>query len=234
MSSKDFLTLIRSPAQLSQFVLFLILTLVYILSLTQISGDTFSRGWTLTLHFANIAAICLILSSFTSRFIFPLISLEGRAFWIVGLAPMRRSFLIDQKVRFARHLILTLGVIATLCSSLSLGLETDFILSALFLVLLCGWVLTALAVGLGAAYPNLNEDNPARIAVGLGGTLNFFTSALTVATLIFCETVPYIIPPFRPAFEVRLAGHVVTLIIAVAISRFVLGLGKKAMEAREF
>ena len=36
---------------------------------------------------------------------------------------------------------------------------------------LCG-----LAVGLGALYANFEEDNPARIVSGLGGTLNFLLS----------------------------------------------------------
>ena len=33
----------------------------------------------------------LILSTFTSRFIFPLLSLEGRNFWVLGLFPLRRD-----------------------------------------------------------------------------------------------------------------------------------------------
>ena len=36
--------------------------------------------------------------------------------------------------------------------------------------------LSGLAVGLGALYPNFDEDNPARIIAGLGGTLSFLLS----------------------------------------------------------
>ncbi len=40
--------------------------------------------------------------------------------------------------------------------------------------------LSGLAVGLGSLYPNFEEDNPARIVSGLGGTLNFLLSMLYV------------------------------------------------------
>ena len=37
--------------------------------------------------FLNLSVVGLLLSTFTTRFIFPMISLEGRRFWILGLLP---------------------------------------------------------------------------------------------------------------------------------------------------
>ena len=34
--------------------------------------------------FLNLAVVGLLLSTFTTRFVFPMISLEGRRFWILG------------------------------------------------------------------------------------------------------------------------------------------------------
>ena len=49
----------------------------------------------------NLVATCLTLSTFTSRFIFPLLSLEGRKFWILGLLPIERKNLLYSKFWFA-------------------------------------------------------------------------------------------------------------------------------------
>jgi len=41
--------------------------------------------------FLNLAVVGLILSTFTTRFIYPLISLEGRRFWILSQLPVART-----------------------------------------------------------------------------------------------------------------------------------------------
>jgi ABC-2 type transport system permease protein len=231
---KDLLTFVRDPAQVSQFVLFVLLTVVYVLSLIQIPSHLFAARWRVVLYFSNLAAIALILSSFTSRFLFPLISLEGRAFWIVGLAPVRRTLLVRQKASFGRLLILSLGILAGLCSGLSLGLELDAIASVVYTVALAGWILTALAIGFGAAYPNLAEDNPARIAVGFGGTLNFFASALAVIGLIAIEAFPYVLGGAEPTPATRVIAHLASLAFAAGLSAAAMRSGERAIARMEF
>lgn len=234
---KDLATFFRNPAQVSQFVLFLILTIVYVASLTQIPSTLFSNTvWELILHYANLTAICLILSSFTSRFLFPLISLEGRSFWILGLAPVDRSFLIHQKLMFGRVLIMSLGLTAAFFSSYCLKFNAPYILAALFITTLSSWVLTALAVGLGGAYPNFNEDNPARIAVGLGGTLNFFASAVTVMGLIGLEAAPYFIysESRQPPDSAVWLSHVAALILALTVSHVAIRMGERTLKQMDF
>ena len=47
--------------------------------------------------------------------------------------------------------------------------------------------LAGLAVGLGSIYPNFQEDNPARIVSGMGGTLNFLLSIGYIALMVICQ-----------------------------------------------
>jgi ABC-2 type transport system permease protein len=231
---KDLLSFLRDPSQVSQFLLFVVLTLVYVLSLIQIPLHLFSKQWRLVVFFANITAISLILSSLTSRFLFPLISLEGKAFWIIGLAPWKRVSLVRQKVWFGRAIIIGLGGLAGLSSSLSLGYSLEQTLSAMFSIALSGWLLTALAVGFGAAYPNLSEDNPARIAVGFGGTLNFFTSAVAICALVAIEAVPYFLAESFQAPLYRYLAHLMALAFALILSRLAVQVGERALERMEF
>ena len=55
-------------------------------------------------------------------------------------------------------------------------------------VLAASLALSALAVGLGALYPNFREENPGRIVSGLGGTLCFILSMLYVALAATAQT----------------------------------------------
>jgi ABC-2 type transport system permease protein len=57
-------------------------------------------------------------------------------------------------------------------------------------VLLLSLGLTSLAVGLGAMFPEMKEDNPARIANGLGGTLNIVLSLFYLGVVLLMEAVP--------------------------------------------
>ena len=238
--SKDVLVFLRNPAQLSQSLLFLLLMLIYSLSLLQIP-DFFVENSRLRhfIYFANLAAICMILSSFTSRFLFPLISLEGRSFWVLGLAPMHRTRILRQKVLFGLFVSLSLGLATIILSNLSLRTSLEMSVAAVYTMVLAAVCLASLATGLGAAYPSFDEDNPARIAVGMGGTLNFFASALTVATLITIEALPYILQTTSSWTEEHfdhlvLASHVSALVFAVLLSYTVLRLGGRALTRREF
>ena len=49
----------------------------------------------------QIGLIGLVLSTFTTKFVFPLVSLEGRRFWILGLLPIRRETILWSTFLFA-------------------------------------------------------------------------------------------------------------------------------------
>ncbi|MEM7235035.1 MAG: hypothetical protein AAF517_22850, partial [Planctomycetota bacterium] len=164
---KDLLVFLRNPAQVSQSLLFLLLMVVYSASLFRLPETIANSKLRIFIHFANIGAVCLILSSFTSRFLFPLLSLEGKAFWILGLAPISRREVVHQKVLFGLVISGSLGLLTIVASNVALKTPLDLFITAVFTTGLAATCLTCLATGLGAAYPNFEEDNPARIAAGL-------------------------------------------------------------------
>ncbi len=185
------------------------------------------------MYFANLGAICAILSSFTSRFLFPLISLEGKPFWIVGLAPVGRAYILRAKSALGLLVSGTLGVATAVVSNQTLGTPPDLFAVAIFTVFLASVCLTALATGLGATYPVFEQDNPARIASGLGGTLNFFASALAVAILIGIQASPYLAFGLH-AGAWRLAANALALAFTAGLAVFSYRLGVVAMTRREF
>ena len=62
---------------------------------------TYHVNYSAMIGFLNLAVVGLILSTFTTRFIFPMISLEGRRFWILGLLPLDRDTILWSKFLFA-------------------------------------------------------------------------------------------------------------------------------------
>jgi len=192
--SKDVKTFWRDPAQWTQLIILFGLLIIYIANLRSAAGysRTFEfllAKWRALISFFNLGATCFILSILSTRFVYPLLSLEGKQFWIVGLAPIRRSKIVWEKywLCFFSSLILTEGVMFLSIHVLQVS-PFMRILSALT-VLLMAFGLTSLSVGLGALTPNFKEDNPARSANGLGGTMNVILSLIyigvTIALLLF-------------------------------------------------
>ena len=102
---KDLRTFIRDPAQWSQFLIFFGLLAFYFLNIPRLGYGIQSPSWRNLISFLNLAVTALILSTFTSRFIFPLLSLEGRNFWVLGLLPLRpRADPLGQVCLLGRHL----------------------------------------------------------------------------------------------------------------------------------
>ncbi len=181
---KDIRLFWRDPTQWMQFVIFFGIMAIYIANLgnrgLQIEGDVY-RSWVASM---NSGACALILASLTSRFVYPLISLEGFRFWILGLAPLTKRQLIWQKYWLSVATTAPVTVGLTLMSCHFLEVSTLHFAVAIYTICLANLALAGLAVGLGSLYPNFEEDNPARIVSGMGGTLNFLLSVGYITIVI--------------------------------------------------
>ncbi len=186
---KDVKLFWRDPTQWSQFVLFFGIMALYVANLGNTSS-TFDRPeFRSAVICLNIGACTLILATLTSRFVFPMVSLEGRRFWVLGLAPITLRQIVWQKFSLSvvTCAIFSLGVAVLSCIKLEVA-PVPFFLSV-YSVVLATVGLSGLAVGLGSLYPNFEEDNPARIVSGMGGTLNFLLSMGYITVLVGVQSV---------------------------------------------
>lgn len=206
---KDWRLLRRDPVQWSQFLIFFGLLGLYFLNVDRFNNpqrDISYVTWVNMVSFLNLAVVGLILSTFTTRFIYPMISLEGHCFWILGLLPMRRETVLWSKFVFA-----ALGSwvpCATLILLSDLMLQVALLIIVvhqLVCILLC-LGLASIAVGLGAMMPNFRETSPSKISAGFGGTLNLVLSALYIIVIVVLTALPchfYLIAgnaPWRESF----------------------------------
>lgn len=233
---KDFKLFWRDPAQWSQFVIFFGVMALYVANLGGARG--FTSRWSEWATVLNMAACMLILASLTSRFVYPLVSLEGARIWIVGLAPVGMRRVMRQK--FWLSVMLTSVFTVTLAILSAWRLDLDFNAFMVSIVAICAATvaLSGLSVGLGSLYPNFREDNPSRIVSGMGGTLNFILSMIYVALVTVALAQVMLFKPssgiWSSQTSVTLWMGAIIIALTVIATSVPMWLGRRNLERAEF
>lgn len=189
---KDLKSFLRDATQWSQFLVFFGILLIYFANLRNFGYEGAPAFWKNVVALMNLLATSLTVTTFASRFVFPLISLEGRKFWVVGMFPLNRSQILFAKFIFSFVMLLVISECLILLSTYMLSLQSEVYVSHMTAMLgICSGI-SALAVGLGALYPNFREDNPSKIVSGFGGTLNLVTSLGFVILIMFIQSLPIV------------------------------------------
>ena len=153
---------------------------VYIFNLRYFSRQLGSPYWIHLVSFLNLLACSLNLATLTTRFVYPQFSLEGKRLWIVGMAPLGMVRVVRTKFWLATStsLVVTLSLIWLSCYMLEMTWDRTVFFAVAITIMT--FTLTGLAVGLGALYPNLKEENPSKIVSGFGGTFCLVLSFLYI------------------------------------------------------
>lgn len=187
---KDFRLLRRDPLQWSQFLIFFGLLGLYFLNIRRFNYDLYYIGWVNMVSFLNLSVVGLLMSTFTTRFIFPMISLESQKFWLLGLLPVRRDTILWSKFIFAAGASILPCSFLILLSDLMLDISLMVMASHQLTCLILCMGLSGISVGLGALMPNLREPSPSRIAAGFGGTLCLAISTIFIIIVVLMTALP--------------------------------------------
>ena len=189
LAVKDIKLFWRDPTQWSQFLIFFGIMAVYVANLRNRSAMLDAEAYRTFIVSLNLGACALITATLTSRFVYPLVSLEGQRFWLLGLAPLTFRQLLWQKYWLCVATTATFSIGVVVLSCVILGVEPLAFFLSLYSIAMVNLGLAGMSVGLGSLYPNFNEDNPARIVSGMGGTLNFLLSIAYIAAIAAGQTV---------------------------------------------
>ncbi|MEW6774775.1 MAG: hypothetical protein AB1405_00615 [Bdellovibrionota bacterium] len=194
---KDLLVFFRDTAQWSQLLLVLGIAAIYVLNmyLIKLSGGIFATGFDLTglksvISFLNIGMIGFVLSTLCLRFAFPAVSLEGEAFWLLRSSPISVREILRSKLWTYLPPLLVLGLLLVVLSNYFLEVHPFISWLGLGTVLFMTFAVCALAVGLGARYPDFRYENAARLAMSYGGVLYMLLSMSYVGVVIVLEALP--------------------------------------------
>ena len=239
---KDFRTFRRDPQQWGQIVVFSGLMLLYFTNIRRFVENLADR-YQNSISFLNLCAVALLLCTYTGRFVYPMLSLEGRKFWILGLLPLRREQLLQGKFAFSLTGGLLIAEGLVLVSDFMLLMPATAILLHVLTVAVLAAGLSGLSVGLGACMPNFRESDPSKIAAGFGGTLNLVAGLLFLLLILGLIAAPWHVEMmldmadetrFIPMEGIIAIGLVLGIGLGAASVFFPLRAGVRALRKMEF
>ena len=191
--AKDVRTFFRDNSQWSQLLLLGALVVVYLYNFSVLPLERSpikSIYLQNALSFLNIGLAGFVISALSVRFIFPAVSSEGRAFWIILSSPLSlRRFLWSKYFAYLFPMLILAEMLIIYTNYL---LKVTPFMMALSTVTIFFLVLgiVALGVGLGAIYPNFGHENIAQVATGFGGLVYMIISSVFIALIIMLEAGP--------------------------------------------
>lgn len=191
--AKDVRTFFRDNSQWSQLLLIGALVVVYLYNFSVLPlerNPIKSIYLQNALSFLNIGLAGFVISALSVRFIFPAVSAEGQAFWIILSSPLSpRRFLWS---KFLTYLLpmLVLAEMLIIYTNYLLKVTTFMMVLSSVTIFFLVFGIVALGVGLGAVYPNFRHENIAQVATGFGGLIYMIISSVFIALVIMLEAGP--------------------------------------------
>src|SRR3970282_1804865 len=154
-------------SQWSQLLLLLALALIYLYNFRVLDLDRipYMSGVIKNVYaFVNLGMAGFVMATIAVRFVFPAVSAEGAAFWIIRTGPVSmRDFLWSKFwTGLVPVFVLTEGL--TITANELLGVDPFLKIVAAVAIGFMSFALVGLATGLGACYPRFNAENPSQVA----------------------------------------------------------------------
>jgi len=198
---KELRVFVRDSTQWSQLVLIGVLLVVYVANVRYLplNGEGVTTLLRNVIPFLNLALAGFVLASIAARFVFPSVSLEGRALWLLRSSPLPMRELLWAKFWVGAVPLLALALVLVGCTNLLLGVVPFVHVVSLAAITALVFPLTALALGYGAFYPRFDTENAAQIPTSFGGLMFMMTAVGLIGVVAYLAG--------RPAARWIVAGH---------------------------
>jgi ABC-2 type transport system permease protein len=240
---KDLKIFLRDTTQWSQLLLLVALVAVYLYNFRVLDLDRLPYMTVFVKNvyaFVNLAMAAFVLSAVAVRFVFPSVSAEGAAFWIVRTSPVRMRDFLWSKFWIGLVPVLLLAEGLTIVSNEFLGAAPFLKAVAAVTIAFMTFALVGLAAGMGAVYPRFAAENVTQVAGSYGGIAFMVAAVLFILVeigLVGWPSIAYLwhqtrgatVPPF---LAVQMAGSLaIAAGLAVATGRIAMERGIAALEA---
>lgn len=184
-SLKDGKYLLRDTSQWIQVVFLAGIVFIYLFNLYKLPAELF--GLRDFIFFLNIGFIGMVLAAVGSRFVLPVISTEGKGFWIFKTAPVTMPRYVMYKFFvYSLPLIITGQLVALV--SINILKPGEFVnYLTLYSTFFITVVIASVGIGFGAYFANFNIKNPEDLITGAAGLAYMFLSFLYVALVLVIE-----------------------------------------------
>jgi len=239
---KDLKVFLRDVSQWSQLLLLMALVMVYLYNFRVLDLERipYMSGFLKNVYaFVNLAMAGFVMATVTVRFVFPAVSAEGAAFWIIRTAPISLKDFLWSKFWTGFVPVLVLTEILIIAGNNLLGVDPFLKRLSAGAVLFMAFALVGLACGLGARYPRFAADNPSQVAGSYGGVAFMILATLFILVMIVLLGWPsslYLFAKFRGLIltsrqEIFIAGMFMAA-ATLSISTWLLGMraGVRALQ----
>lgn len=223
---KDVKIFLRDVSQWSQLLLLLALMLIYLYNfrVLDLGRIPYMTGFVKNVYaFVNLAMAGFVLATVAVRFVFPMVSAEGPAFWLIRKSPITMHDFLWSKFWTGLFPILLLTETLTVAANELLDVDPFLKIVAAVAIVLLSFALVGLATGLGARYPRFTADNPSQVAGSYGGVAFMILAVLLIIVMIVLLGWPstsylYYQLRHRPIPSGRMVMMAVSFVAATAIS----------------
>ena len=180
---KDLKVFLRDVSQWSQLLLLLALVMVYLYNFRVLDLERipYMSGIVKNVYaLINLGMAGFVMATIAVRFVFPSVSAEGAAFWIVRTAPIRMRDFLWSKFWTGFVPVLVLTEALTVLANKLLGIDPFLEVASAVAIFFMSLALVGLATGLGARYPRFNAANPTEVAGSYGGVMFMILAVLFV------------------------------------------------------
>jgi len=142
------------------------------------------------LSFLNMGLAAFVLTAVAARFVFPAVSQEGEAFWIVRSSPLSLRTFLWIKFFVYTPPLLVMAEILIVATNILLHVTPFMMCLSVATIFLIVPGIVALGMGIGATYPDFKSENPAQAVTSFGGLLFMLCSAGFIGLVIILEAGP--------------------------------------------
>ncbi|GBD27228.1 hypothetical protein HRbin30_02573 [bacterium HR30] len=190
---KDARTFFRDASQWSQLILLLALVVVYVYNFRVLPLGSMPL---VTFYFRNVVSFLnlllagFVVASVAQRFVFPAISLEGRALWIAQVAPISLRKLWWSKFWVALVPLLVLGEVLIVLTNHYLRVLPFMRWLAPLTMAGLTVAIVAISLAAGTRYPRFEADQASKIATSAGALISMILCMSVVGSVVVLQAWP--------------------------------------------
>ena len=193
LTAKDVRVFTRDNTQWSQLLLLGGLVIVYVYNFAVLPLDQVPLGSGFLLNemaFFNMGLAGFVLTALATRFVFPAVSSDGEAYWIIRSAPVGLPRYLKGKCLLFFWPMAAVGEFLVMVTNTLLGVGAFMMVLTSVTMLFLTLGIVALAVGLGATYPKFKAQGVAQVSTGFGGVVYMMVSLAFIGSVVGLELWP--------------------------------------------
>ncbi|MEN9845549.1 MAG: hypothetical protein RIS36_696 [Pseudomonadota bacterium] len=219
--TKEYKVFSRDLTHTVQLALLLGLTSLYLYNYQGLQGPSNVSAdvlaiWHIFLLLTNIALGSLVVTSICSRFVFPSVSLEGQAFWLLQSAPLSTRDVLRAKCISWTLPVSCIGGVIFTSGAMALDADLPLVLASCVAGIVICHGLVGLAIGLGAFFSQFEWEHSTQISTSLGSFIFMMTSMIALSLNMVplgCMFGAYLLFP-----EIQEGSNATIIVLSVGLS----------------